>query len=217
MLPPPSARATEVARRLASPPSPPSPPPSSPPRAPSISPPPPRAPWRLSRVIAQDAVEVCLPHHHALIRASAGEVISVRRKLRAQGGALVSVEGVEQLALAQVPHLDGVVVGRGEEEVARGVERHRVDVPAVRRLVMLHQLLAAHVPQLHDVIVPVGGDRGAVGVELGGVHRGEEIVKLVDARGPLHVPQAHRLIVRRRRGAFACGESPRSAPSWCGR
>lgn len=43
--------------------------------------------------------------------------------------------------------LEGVVVGGGDEEVARGVEAERVDGAGVR-VVVLHQLVGARVPQL---------------------------------------------------------------------
>ena len=51
------------------------------------------------------AVEVGLPRHHLLVRATTGEVVTRRTELRRRGGSLVPVQRVEQLPLPQVPHL----------------------------------------------------------------------------------------------------------------
>lgn len=60
--------------------------------------------------------KVTFPDHHDGIVSRGTEVIATRAEIRGIGRALVSVKCVEDVALAQIPHLDSRV-SRGRQQV----------------------------------------------------------------------------------------------------
>ncbi len=57
-------------------------------------------------------------HHNKLVHASTGEEVSVLAEPSRVDGSRVALQREQQTALAQVPDLQGRVLGRGEQIVA---------------------------------------------------------------------------------------------------
>ena len=87
-------------------------------------------------VVLQGPVKVGLPDHYLLVGAARGKEVAGRGETAGCSGALVAVEGVEELPFAEVPDAErGVVRGRKEEVPAR-VEGEVRDGAAVGRVVL---------------------------------------------------------------------------------
>ena len=110
---------------------------------------------------------------------------------------LMTVESVEELALEQVEYLERVVLRGGEQVVAGRVKGDRVDGLRVVGVV-LYELVGADVPDLDGGVGGAGGDERAARMEAHAVHVARVLVELVHTLLRVPVPQADRLVVRRR-------------------
>lgn len=139
-------------------------------------------------------VKVALPDHDDRIGATGREEVTAGREANSIRRALVTVQGVQDVALTQIPDLERRVLTRRQQISTVRVELDTINIFTVG-IVALNKPLAANIPDMNSCVLTTGGDARAIRMELHRVDARIVIAEGVDDLAGREVEQLHSPIV----------------------
>ena len=140
-----------------------------------------------------DLIQVALPNHDYCIGTRRCEKVSTWGEIASCCSSFMSIQTVENMALAQIPNFDSWIASSREQVPAIGMEGNLVD-RIVSSIVVLDQSLTSDVPNFDWVVLRTTSNTGAIWMESDRIYTLIMILESIDACLRCDIPQFHSLI-----------------------